>query len=52
MAGKKEVVEEVNVFKVFDSMGGLVREYTTEIHGKDAEKLASQFAEKIKGSVK
>lgn len=62
---KKEVVEETTPessqeasetqglsFNVFDNNGAFVRSYTEEIHGKDAKKLAEQFASKINGKVK
>lgn len=43
MARKKEEVAG-GVFKVYDKQGKFIREYTEEIHGEDAEKLANQFA--------
>lgn len=51
MAKKKEE-QEVKVFSVFNSMQEKIREYTSEIHGEDAEELANKFATKIGGTVK
>jgi len=38
-------------FDVISPAGGLVRTYTVEDHGKDAEDLATEYAKKIGGSV-
>lgn len=58
-AAKKEETAEVSekessqaVFKVFDSKGDFVREYTVEASGEDAGELAKVFAKELKGSVK
>lgn len=50
---EKEVEEEVveKGFAVNNANGEYVRTYTKELHGKDAEKLANQFAGKISGKV-
>ena len=40
------------VFKVFDSKGDFVREYTVEASGKDAGELAETFAKELNGFVK
>jgi hypothetical protein len=39
-------------FEVINSDGGLVRTYTFEAHGENAETLANQYAAKINGKVK
>lgn len=39
-------------FDVYNRGGALVRTYSEEAHGKDAEKLAKEYAEKIGGAVK
>jgi len=58
-AVKEEETAEVSekessqaVFKVFDSKGDFVREYTVEASGKDAGELARVFAEELNGSIK
>ena len=52
----EDVVEEEKVkkekgFDVSDKDGVYVRTYSKKLHGKDAEKLAKQFADKIGGTV-
>jgi len=39
-------------FDVFNATGGFVRTYSVEAHGKEAKKLASEYAGKIKGEVR
>ena len=58
-AVKEEETAEVSekessqaVFKVFDSKGDFVREYTVEASGKDAGKFAKVFADEIGGTYK
>lgn len=41
-----EVAEQLGGFKVLDQTGRMVRVYTNEIHGENAEQLAEQFAQK------
>jgi predicted fused transcriptional regulator/phosphomethylpyrimidine kinase len=52
-----ETIEDVNepkgdAFDVIAKDGGVARTYTVDIHGKDAEKLAHQYAGKIGGTVR
>ena len=45
------VKAEKTMFPVVGSNGQIIRTYTVDIHGEDAEKLAHQFATKVKGEV-
>lgn len=51
-AKEKEEAERPKGYEVFNKNGKYIRTYTKEFHGKDAKKLAEQYAEKIKGEVK
>lgn len=44
--------KKVSEFNVFNKEGMFVRSYSTEVHGKEAEQLANQFALKVTGTVK
>ena len=53
----KDSAKEVEVvsgkeFSIFDKYGKFVRVYSIDVHGEDAESMASGFAKKIGGSVK
>lgn len=39
-------------FDVYNAGGTFIRTYSVEQHGKDAEKLAAEYAKKLSGSVK
>jgi len=43
--------DKIKGFAVFSRVGEYIRIYTPKLHGKNAEKLAKQFADKIKGTV-
>jgi hypothetical protein len=46
------VKEAKTSFDVYSPDGGLVRTYTVEIHGENAEALANEFAAHTGGTVK
>jgi hypothetical protein len=46
------VTDAVTSVSVYSSRNVLVRSYSLELHGKDFEKLAAEYAGKIKGSVR
>lgn len=55
--GKVEAVAEVETegrqtFKVFDTKGNFVREYSVEASGENAGEMAETFAKEINGSIK
>ena len=46
-----EPIVKTKEFTVLDHNGTFVRVYSTELHGKDAQKLAEIFAKKIGGKI-
>jgi len=47
----EEEIIKTKEFTVLDHNGAFVRVYSTELHGKDAQKLAEGFAKKIGGKI-